>query len=142
MIKLQSAVFPCILKIVPGCVFNKRNPVVIDVDVVESQLRIGTPLCAVNGEKEIVLIGKVIGIELNHKAKKVVHKGDPAVAIKIESLVYETPKMVGRHFFKKDQLYSRITRASIYILKSTFRNDVTKEEWALIIQLKKILSID
>jgi len=137
-----SAVFPCILNIVPGCVFNKRNPIVIGVDVVEGQLRIGTPLCVVNAEKEIVSIGKVIGIELNHKAKEVVRKGDPAVAIKIESPVYETPKMVGRHFFEKDQLYSRITRASIDILKSTFRNDVTREEWALIIQLKKILKID
>ncbi|KAG4101001.1 P-loop containing nucleoside triphosphate hydrolase protein [Neocallimastix lanati (nom. inval.)] len=137
-----SAVFPCKLKIVPGCVFNKRNPIVIGVDVLEGQLRIGTPLCVVNAENQIVSIGKVIGIELNHKAKEVVRKGDPAVAIKIESPVYETPKMVGRHFFEKDLLYSRITRASIDILKSTFRNDVTKEEWALIIQLKKILSID
>jgi translation initiation factor 5B len=137
-----SAVFPCKLKIVPGCVFNKRNPIVIGVDVLEGQLRIGTPLCVVNAENQIVSIGKVIGIELNHKAKEVVRKGDPAVAIKIESPVYETPKMVGRHFFEKDLLYSRITRASIDILKSTFRNDVTKEEWALIIQLKKILSIE
>jgi translation initiation factor 5B len=137
-----SAVFPCKLKIVPGCVFNKRNPIVIGVDVLEGQLRIGTPLCVVNAENQIVSIGKVIGIELNHKAKEVVRKGDPAVAIKIESPVYETPKMVGRHFFEKDLLYSRITRASIDILKSTFRNDVTKEEWALIIQLKKILKVD
>lgn len=137
-----SAVFPCILKIVPGCVFNKRNPIVIGVDVVEGQLRIGTPLCVVNAENQIVPIGKVIGIELNHKAKDVVRKGDPAVAIKIESPVYETPKMIGRHFFEKDQLYSRITRASIDILKSTFRNDLSREEWALVIQLKKILKID
>jgi len=136
-----SAVFPCKLKIVPGCVFNKRNPIVIGVDVLEGQLRIGTPLCVVNAENQIVSIGKVIGIELNHKAKEVVRKGDPAVAIKIESPVYETPKMVGRHFFEKDLLYSRITRASIDILKSTFRNDVTKEEWALIIQLKKISGV-
>ena len=137
-----SAVFPCMLKIVPGCVFNKRNPIVIGVDVVEGQLRIGTPLCVVNAENQIVPIGKVIGIELNHKAKEVVKKGDPAVAIKIESPVYETPKMIGRHFFEKDMLYSRITRASIDILKSTFRNDLSREEWALVIQLKKILKVD
>jgi len=137
-----SAVFPCTLKIVPGCIFNKRNPIVIGVDVVEGQLRIGTPLCVVNAENQIVPIGKVIGIELNHKAKEVVKKGDPAVAIKIESPVYETPKMIGRHFFEKDLLYSRITRASIDILKSTFRNDLSREEWAHVIQLKKILKVD
>lgn len=43
-----QAVFPCVLKIVTGAVFNKRSPLVMGVDVVEGQLRIGTPLCVMN----------------------------------------------------------------------------------------------
>ena len=42
-----QAVFPCVLKIVPGCVFNKRDPIIMGVDVVEGILRIGTPICVV-----------------------------------------------------------------------------------------------
>lgn len=40
-----SAIFPCVLKIVPGAIFNKRSPILVGVDVVEGQLRLGTPLC-------------------------------------------------------------------------------------------------
>jgi translation initiation factor 5B len=55
------AVFPCVLK--PVAVFNKTEPIVIGVDVVEGNLRLLTPLAAVRtnaaGAKEIVAIGRV-----------------------------------------------------------------------------------
>ncbi|KXS14638.1 hypothetical protein M427DRAFT_57540 [Gonapodya prolifera JEL478] len=137
-----QAIFPCVLRIVPGAVFNKRNPIVVGVDVVEGQLRVGTPLAAVTGPtSSIVLIGKVTSIELNHKARDVVKKGEPAVAIKIESASYEAPKLIGRHFLEKDTIISAITRQSIDVLKDSFRNDVSKDEWATIVKLKKLLSI-
>jgi translation initiation factor 5B len=47
-----EAVFPCILKIVPGCVFNKRDPIIIGVDVVEGVLRQGTPICVISVDPE------------------------------------------------------------------------------------------
>jgi predicted lactoylglutathione lyase len=39
------------------------------------------------------------------------------VAVKIEHAVYQSSKMFGRHFDDKDELYSRITRQSIDVLK-------------------------
>jgi translation initiation factor 5B len=123
------------LKIVPGAVFNKRNPIVIGVDVVEGQLRLGTPLAAITADRGVVPLGKVTSIELNHKAREVVKKGEPAVAIKIECPQYETPKFIGRHFMEKDNIVSHITRNSIDVLKSTFRDDVSKEEWATVVKV-------
>eukprot|EP00834_Sanchytrium_tribonematis_P001607 NODE_41_length_34096_cov_2.002235.p3 type:complete len:751 gc:universal NODE_41_length_34096_cov_2.002235:21247-23499(+) len=38
-----KAVFPCILKTLAA--FNKRDPIILGVDVVEGVLRVGTPLC-------------------------------------------------------------------------------------------------
>ena len=143
-----SAVFPCILKMVPGAIFMKKNPVVMGVDVVEGQLRIGTPICVVRpnaeGVREIHTIGKVTSIEKDHKTMDVVKKGagGAGVAIKIEQPVHENPKTYGRHFDDKDEYYSRITRNSIDILKESFRKDMAKEDWALVVKLKKILNVD
>ena len=56
------AVFPCVLNTV--AVFNKTNPIVIGVDVVEGQLKVNTPIATVKtnpttGAKEIISLGRV-----------------------------------------------------------------------------------
>lgn len=134
-----QAVFPCILRIVPGCVFNKREPIILGVDVVEGSLKIGTPLAVPS--QEGISIGRVTSIELNHKTVPEVKKGGPSVAIKIECASWETPRMVGRHFTEQDQLVSKISRQSIDILKENFRNDLSKEDWALVVKLKSMFNI-
>lgn len=103
-----KAVFPCLLRIVPGAVFNKRNPIVLGVDVVEGALRIGTPLCVVGEDGKAIGLGRVTSIELNHKAQQEAKKGGPAVAIKIECAEYETPKLFGRHFTEANEIYSQV----------------------------------
>jgi translation initiation factor 5B len=56
--------FPCVLKILPQHIFNKKDPIVIGVEVLEGTLRIGTTLCV----PQIGLdVGKVTRIENNHK---------------------------------------------------------------------------
>lgn len=134
-----QAVFPCVIKIVPGCVFNKREPIILGVDVVDGILRVGTPL-AVPSQGNIGL-GRVTSIELNHKSVPEVRRGGPSVAIKIEHASYEPARMYGRHFTEKDELVSKISRASIDILKENFRNDLTKDDWQLVVKLKKVLNI-
>ncbi|PVU86619.1 hypothetical protein BB561_006638 [Smittium simulii] len=143
-----QVVFPCILKMIPGAAFNKRDPIVIGVDVLEGQLRLGTPISVVNintetKTREIVSLGKVTSMEINHKVVTVVKRGEAGagVAIKIECPVYDTPKLLGRHFDEKNEFYSHITRTSIDILKESFRNELSKDDWALVIKLKKILDV-
>lgn len=56
------AVFPCVLNTV--AVFNKTNPIVVGVDVVDGNLRVGTPIAAVKqnpttGAKEVISLGRV-----------------------------------------------------------------------------------
>ncbi|EXX55781.1 Fun12p [Rhizophagus irregularis DAOM 197198w] len=135
--------------LVPGAIFNKKEPIIIGVDVVEGILRTGTPLCVVKtdpvtNQREIITLGKVTSMEQNHKATEIAKKGHTGagIAIKIECAVYESSKTFGRHFVETDELYSKISRVSIDVLKESFRDDLSKDEWQLIIKLKKILDIN
>ncbi|KAJ2771223.1 eukaryotic translation initiation factor 5B, partial [Coemansia nantahalensis] len=144
-----QAVFPCMLRMVSSdAVFNKRNPLIIGVDVVEGQLRQGTPVCVVRANPEtnapeITSLGKVVSMEVNRKSAAIVRKGETnsGVAIRIECAPHENPKTFGRHFDHTDTLYSLISRGSIDVLKSHFRSDVSTDEWKLVARLKGILGI-
>ncbi|KZO93745.1 hypothetical protein CALVIDRAFT_566224 [Calocera viscosa TUFC12733] len=141
-----QAIWPCRLKIIQA--FAKRDPIIIGVDILDGTLRVGTPLCVVHvdketGKKEIIDLGKVTSLEINHKSQEIVKKSQAGagVAVKIEHAVYQSAKMFGRHFDEKDEVLSHVTRLSIDVLKETFRDDVSKEEWKLIVALKSRLDI-
>ncbi|KIO28983.1 hypothetical protein M407DRAFT_174614 [Tulasnella calospora MUT 4182] len=141
-----QAVWPCRLKII-AC-FAKRDPIILGVDIIDGSLRIGTPLCVVKpdpatGKKEIIRLGKITSLEINHKSMEIVKKSQAGagVAVKVEHAVYESAKMFGRHFDDKDEVISQITRQSIDVLKESFRAEVASEEWLLIKQLKPKLGI-
>jgi translation initiation factor 5B len=167
---LADAVFPVVARIIPTAIFNKRDPIVVGVDVLEGKLKMGTPLCVVlpEGSKAaaatggdeaagaagaagavsfksgplILDIGRVASIEHNHTQKQEAVAGGPAVAVKIQLPEGVTPVLFGRHFDHNNLLYAHVTRASIDTLKENFRNDLSKEEWKLVAKLKKELGVD
>ncbi|KAL8788822.1 MAG: hypothetical protein Q9213_001493 [Squamulea squamosa] len=135
------AVFPCVLA--PVAVFNKKDPIVVGVDVTEGNLRLLTPIAAVRTNpvtnvKEIVSLGRVQSIERDHKQIPICKKGQPSVAVKIEGPNQPT---YGRHLEEKDTLYSMISRQSIDTLKEFYRSDVSNEEWALVKKLKGLFDV-
>lgn len=77
-------------------------------------------------------------IERDHKQIQVCKKGQPSVAVKIEG---PNQPMYGRHLEEDDTLYSAVSRKSIDTLKEFFRNDVSQDEWKLIVELKKLFDI-
>uniref|UniRef100_A0A1I8EHJ7 Eukaryotic translation initiation factor 5B n=1 Tax=Wuchereria bancrofti TaxID=6293 RepID=A0A1I8EHJ7_WUCBA len=132
------AVFPCKLRILPQHIFNARNPIIIGVSVEAGQLKRGVPLCVPS--KDSIFIGTVSSIERNHEQVEIARTGEE-VCIKIENTTGEAPKLYGRHFTHQDTLVSRITRETIDVCKAHFRNDLTKADWQLVVQLKKVLDI-
>ncbi|KAI0938949.1 hypothetical protein AcV5_000495 [Taiwanofungus camphoratus] len=141
-----QAVWPCRLKTIAA--FCKRDPIILGVDILDGTLRVGTPLCVVKVDpetqkKDIIDLGKITSLEINHKSHEIVKKSQAGggVAVKIEHAVYQSAKMFGRHFDEKDELYSHITRQSIDVLKTSFKQDVSNEEWLLIKALKPRLGI-
>ncbi|KAI0525238.1 hypothetical protein KFK09_004631 [Dendrobium nobile] len=135
----EEAVFPCVLKIMPNCVFNKKDPIVLGVNVLEGIAKIGTPICIPS--RDFIDIGRIASIEINHKQVDVATK-DQKVAIKIVSnSAEEQQKMYGRHFEIEDELVSHISRRSIDVLKANYRDDLSNEEWRLVVKLKNVFKI-
>ncbi|KAK5073133.1 eukaryotic translation initiation factor 5B [Lithohypha guttulata] len=136
-----EAVFPCVLN--PLQVFNKKDPIVIGLDVIDGTLRPLTPIAVVKNNpvtnvKEIISLGRVTSIEREHKAIPLCKRGQPSVAVKIEG---PNQPLYGRQIEEKDTLYSLISRKSIDTLKEFYRDDVSKEEWNLIKKLKPLFDI-
>ncbi len=132
------AIFPCKLKILPNCIFNTRDPIVVGVSVEDGIVVPGTPLAVPS--KGNVEIGRVTTIEINHKAIESARKGQE-VCLKIEHFGSDAPKLYGRHFDYTDILVSRVTRESIDVVKEYFRDDLQKSDWQLMIELKKMFEI-
>lgn len=112
------AVYPCIVKILPQFIFNKKDPIVVGVEVLEGVLKLGTMLTIPS--LGFLDVGRVISIENNHKEVQNAKKGT-SVAVKIvneanPNMMYE------RHFdHNSGALYSKISRESIDALKEFFK---------------------
>jgi translation initiation factor 5B len=129
-------VFPCVLKILPQCIFNTKNPIVLGVEILEGELHLNTPLSIPSLN---LYVGKVINIQNNRKDVTVATKG-LSVSIKINN--EENPNiMFGRQFNDTHQLYSMISRKSLNLMKEHFREKFTKETVQLILRLKQLFSI-
>jgi translation initiation factor 5B len=133
----NKVVFPCILKIMPDCIFNKKNPLVLGVEVIEGNLHLNTPLYIPSLN---LYVGKVIGIQ-NNKKDINIGKKNSTICIKIEN--EENPLIYyGRHFDNTNNLYSKISRESIDVIKEFFRNDITNDDIQLLGKLKKVFAIN
>ena len=135
----NDAVFPAIVEIIPEFVFNKKGQMVFGVNIIEGQLRLGTPLCV--PDKNRLEIGKVVSIEKDHKTVEKAVKGD-SVAIKIDTANSPNPTTTyGRHFDSTNKLVSVISRKTIDSLKEFFKEQMKKDDWLLIVQLKSVFNI-
>ena len=132
------AVFPVVLDVLPNCVFMAKNPLLLGCRIVEGQAKLGTPLCV--PVKEKLFIGRITGLQKNHEDVKEAKKGDE-VAVKIEMDKGGPNIIVGRQFDQTHQLVSRLSRESIDQLKANFKEDLTDDDWRLVIKLKKLLEI-
>jgi len=136
--KKEEAIFPVILEIDKQYIFHKTNPIVVGCNVKGGQLRVGTPLCL--PDKDNLCIGRVLGIEKDRKSVKSARTGE-SVCVKIEQNTAQQHILYGRHFDHTSLLYSAVTRGSIDVLKELYKDEMKKEDWELIIGMKKVFNI-
>ncbi|KAJ8100949.1 hypothetical protein POJ06DRAFT_221056 [Lipomyces tetrasporus] len=140
-----QAVFPCVLHTIK--VINKRNPMIIGVDVSDGTVRLGTPIAAVRIDpatqmRQVLQLGRVVSLEVNHKSVDIVKKGQAQGGVAMRLDTPANQPTWGRHVDDSDTLYSEISRESIDTLKDpAYRDDVTRDEWLLLRQLKAVFSI-
>lgn len=120
----------------PEHIFNMKDPIIVGVEVLEGQARVGTLLAVPSKGK--ITIGKIAGLE-KEKGKPISKVGPgERVAMKLEATnPAESAVLFGRHFDANDALVSRITRESIDVLKNSFRDEMSRDDWKLVIRLKK-----
>ncbi|GMK55413.1 hypothetical protein CspeluHIS016_0204690 [Cutaneotrichosporon spelunceum] len=136
------AVWPVKLKILKA--FASKDPIIVGCDIVDgATARVGTPVGVVRydketGKREIIPLGKITSLEINHKPMPVVKKSQvgAGVAVKIERAAHQAARSFGRHFDEKDEIVSLISRQSLDTLKNTFRDQVEMSDWALLKKMK------
>ena len=130
----HKAIFPCVLRQIQ-C-FNKKDPLIIGVDIIKGVLKPGTPICVPS--KGMVKIGIVESIQMNKKSIPEARKKNGSVAVRIKG---DSSILHGRHFDLEDDLVSILTRKSIDVLKEHFRDEMLKEDWNLVRKLKGVFDI-
>mmetsp|Transcript_7232 Transcript_7232/g.11613 ORF Transcript_7232/g.11613 Transcript_7232/m.11613 type:complete len:433 (+) Transcript_7232:185-1483(+) len=134
---LSVAVFPVVFNILPNHIFNKKDPIIMGVEVIDGILKLGTPL--IIPQAGGLEIGRVTGIQNNNKEVTKAVKGD-SVALQIRD--ESNPTLTyGRQFDHKYPVYSKLSRESIDALKEFFKDEMGKEDWKLVIKMKKVFNI-
>lgn len=135
--KMKEAIFPFKLKIIPKCIFNRQDPIIIGVNVLDGLLKKDTPVFCVEKKK---LLGVVESIQKEHKeVNEAVKNNEVSIRIKgvDKHVAFKT------HFDENDTLISNISRLSIDRIKEYFCEDLEKnpEYIELIKEFKGILEI-
>ena len=114
-------VHPCILEIMKDKIFRTK-PFIAGVKVTEGTLHVGTPLIAIVGETKLV-IGRITSIQHNNSNIEVANQ-NMEVCVKIEK-DGGTNYTYGRQFNSTNQLVSHITKESLNVTKTHFRDTIT-----------------
>jgi translation initiation factor 5B len=133
----DTAIFPCVLQMMgKKFVFNRKNPFVFGVTVNAGKLKLGTPLIVPDTK---IVLGKVTSIEKEHKKIDIAEVGSE-VCIKVDT---DDPSVtMDRHFSNDSQLMSNINRESIDCLKEHYKDEMSRNDWMLVIEMKKVLEIN
>lgn len=131
----SEAIFPCLLTIKPDAIFHTRDPITLGVTVKAGVIRVGTPISVYDETNGQWLdLGRIVSAQRDHKPVEEVKQGDEA-AISIVAQDGQQKYLFGRHFTEKDELVSRISRASLDALKEHFA-ELCKTHFSLLKRLK------
>ena len=129
----NKLVYPCILKLVEGCIFRNENPMIIGVEVVEGILYPETKLII----PQVGYLGMVSSIQ---KDSTVVDYAEMGKEVAISIVDTEKNIIPGKSFGSKEYIVSRMTRKDLDVAKEFYRKEV-KKYLPVYQKVKKILGL-
>jgi translation initiation factor 5B len=138
LIENQKAILPLKLKILKEHIYLKggNEELLMGVKIIYGKVKKGTPLVIINKEKRE--LGIITSIQKEKKELDQAIKNEE-VCIRLTNpnhLIYD------RHFDEKDEIYSYQNRESIENLKKYFKEELSKEDWLMVIKQKDVLKIE
>jgi len=126
--KFTSLIFPGKIRILPGYVFRRSEPIIVGVEVLCGKILPGYTLIRNDGK----IVGEIMQIQDKGKVLKEASKGI-SVAISIKSNM-----MVGRHINENDILYVNVPYEHIVVFLKEFVDRLSEEEINLLKEIQKI----
>ncbi|MEB3758126.1 MAG: translation initiation factor IF-2 [Desulfurococcales archaeon] len=126
--KLNSMVLPGKIRVLPGHVFRRSDPIIVGVEVLGGKIRPGYKLIREDGR----VIGEISGIRDRDTSLDEATMG-MAVAISIKG-----KSMVGRHVFEGDVLYTDVPLDHAREIIDKYHSDLSMDELMI---LREILEI-
>ncbi|QXJ27174.1 Translation initiation factor 2 [Saccharolobus shibatae B12] len=124
----DTLILPGKIKILPGYVFRRSDPVVVGIEVIGGVIRPKYPLIKEDGRR----VGEVLQIQDNKKSLERATKG-MEVAISIKGNV-----MIGRHVNEGDILYTDVPKEDLEILVSKYPSSITDDMREVIKEIIRI----
>ena len=122
---------PAILKILPGCIFNKTKPAICGVEVVYGTVKVGYPLIDEEGKR----LGTIKEIKNKQQENiKEIKVGDE-VPISIDGNI-----ILGRHVGEGDLMFVDIPESEVRLLSHKYINEMRgdeKEAFEKYVELKR-----
>ncbi|AAK40570.1 translation initiation factor IF-2 [Saccharolobus solfataricus] len=124
----DTLILPGKIKILPGYVFRRSDPVVVGIEVIGGIIRPKYPLIKEDGRR----VGEVLQIQDNKKSLERATKG-MEVAISIKGNI-----MIGRHVNEGDVLYTDVPKEDLEILVNKYPSSITDDMREVIKEIIRI----
>lgn len=126
--ELEALVRPAKLRLLPGFVFRRSDPVIVGVEILGGTIRPGYSLMRSDGAP----VGTIMQIRERDSALKEARAGQQ-VAISIKGKV-----MVGRHIDEGDILYVDIPSGHVRLWLTKYKNELGQDEAEVLNEIVKI----
>ena len=124
----SSMVLPGKIRILPGCCFRAKSPMIVGVEIVSGRLRPGYRLMNSKGEE----MGEVKSIQREKESVEEAKQGEQ-LAVSID-----TQFTFGRQVNEGDSFYTAVPREHYRLLTTKFKQHLSDGEMVLLIEIRRI----